>query len=141
MSGIFGQISKREINTKKIKVLSNYARRRGRDTGGLIYFSNNKYTISRSSSDIKKIINDKKLRKTNILFGHSKMLTDGPTDIQPIYRENMVLIHDGIVVNDNKIWDQIDINREKIIDFRNCTKVFSRKYRFESIKFLYFLIM
>src|SRR5690606_36009937 len=43
----------------------------------------------------------------NLFFGHSRLVTNGTGDNQPVMRENIVVIHNGIVVNEAAIWKKL----------------------------------
>ena len=41
----------------------------------------------------------------NLSVGHSRLITNGLSDNQPVYRDNIILLHNGIVVNADKLWN------------------------------------
>ena len=48
---------------------------------------------------------------TNYVLGHSRLITNGLFDNQPVVRDGLILFHNGIVVNDKYIWSSIGIDR------------------------------
>ena len=116
MCGIFGIISDKKINNSHLRELALHARQRGRDSSGLIYHNNDSYTIKRASYDIKKLLNEQQSFDTKIIMGHSRLITDGLNDNQPVIRDDVCVIHNGIVVNNDKIWKDIDLTRTLQID-------------------------
>ena len=116
MCGIFGQISSSSVNSKDLNVLSTHSRQRGKDSSGLIYFKNNTYNIVRADYDIKKLISKEKFSKSVLTMGHSRLVTNGHADNQPVYRDKVFVIHNGIIVNDTDLWDKIDVERQYEID-------------------------
>jgi len=43
----------------------------------------------------------------NLFFGHSRLVTNGTGDNQPVLREQIIVLHNGIVVNEQAIWDEL----------------------------------
>lgn len=116
MCGIFGIISKNSINNENLGYLVNHSRQRGRDSSGLIHLKNAKYHIYRADYDIEKLLKKVKPYKSNIVLGHSRLITNGLQDNQPVVRDNICAIHNGIIVNEDEIWSQLDIERQYTID-------------------------
>lgn len=115
MCGIFGLISEKEINQNHLKFLSSHARQRGRDSSGLIHFTNNEYKIRRADYDISKLLVKNKIDSTLVL-GHSRLITNGLHDNQPVVRDGCFLIHNGIIVNFEEVWEKIDLKPKFQID-------------------------
>jgi glutamine---fructose-6-phosphate transaminase (isomerizing) len=108
MCGIFGIISEKEINKKHLNFISNHARQRGRDSSGLVYFKNNEYKIERADYDINELLKKNKTN-SNLFLGHSRLITNGLHDNQPVLRNGNFVIHNGIVVNHEEVWDKINL--------------------------------
>jgi glucosamine--fructose-6-phosphate aminotransferase (isomerizing) len=115
MCGIFGIISKQKINQNDLKFLSSHARQRGRDSSGLVHYTQNKYIIKRADYDIKRLVSKNNIDSTFVL-GHSRLITNGLHDNQPVVREGCFLIHNGIIVNSEEIWKRIDSKPKFQID-------------------------
>jgi glutamine---fructose-6-phosphate transaminase (isomerizing) len=115
MCGIFGQFTENRIDVPLIKSLSNYARRRGVDSSGLAYFSDS-YKVLREHHDIKTTLQNNKWKKSPIVIGHSRLVTNGLNDNQPVVRDQLVLIHNGIIVNEDEIWSKVQVSRQFEID-------------------------
>jgi glucosamine--fructose-6-phosphate aminotransferase (isomerizing) len=118
MCGIFGIFSDGNINNQHLKVLANHAKQRGKDSSGLMYYDNSKkkYAIIRADHDISKLLNSQDKINSNFVFGHSRLITNGLSDNQPVVRDGIVVIHNGIVVNEDQIWSKIEISRKFEID-------------------------
>jgi len=116
MCGIFGIISKTKILKNDINKLAFHARQRGRDSSGLVYHVNENYEISRGDYDIKTLLAKRGNSKADFVMGHSRLITNGLGDNQPVVRDGMILIHNGIIVNNEQIWDQISFKRKFQID-------------------------
>lgn len=116
MCGIFGIISSTSINKKDFRTLLKHSQQRGKDSSGLIYTVGSKYFISRADYSIKKLVNELNPYSSNIVLGHSRLITNGLEDNQPVVRDGVCVIHNGIVVNHESLWDKINKKRELQID-------------------------
>lgn len=118
MCGIFGLISGNETNHDHLRQLAFHARQRGRDSSGLIFHDsfNDSYKVERADYDISRLL--KKVRKidTQVVMGHSRLITNGLGDNQPVIRDGMCVIHNGIIVNDQALWDGLKLPRKYQID-------------------------
>ena len=116
MCGIFGIISGQKINNSHLRKLALHARQRGRDSSGLIYHNNDSYTIKRADYDINKLLRRHKKINTKSVMGHSRLITNGLSDNQPVVRGGVSVIHNGIIVNDDEVWKKLKIDRKYQID-------------------------
>lgn len=116
MCGIFGLISDSEINCAHLRQLALHARQRGRDSSGLIYHARDTYEIKRANNDIKQLLAAQKDIHTCVVMGHSRLITNGLYDNQPVVRDGIFVIHNGIIVNDEAIWRSLDVARKFKID-------------------------
>jgi hypothetical protein len=116
MCGIFGTISSSLIDNSKLKALAKHSKQRGTDSSGLIVFKNFKYNISRADYDIEKLLQKVKISGSKVVFGHSRLITNGLSDNQPVVRENIAAIHNGIIVNEDEIWEKLTVPRLQKID-------------------------
>lgn len=64
------------------------------------------------------------------LLGHSRLTTNGSEysdNNQPVFGKNIVTVHNGIIVNVEKLWDKYtDINREHEVDTEIFVKLFEK---------------
>ncbi|MEZ9128873.1 glucosamine 6-phosphate synthetase [Vibrio splendidus] len=116
MCGIFGIVSDSKINIKDLNVLVKHSKQRGQDSSGLITFSENQYNVYRADYNIDKLKRKVVLDETNVIFGHSRLITNGQEDNQPVVKKNLMTIHNGIIVNDDSIWSELSSKRELKID-------------------------
>ena len=49
-------------------------------------------------------------------MGHSRLITNGLDDNQPIYRDHICAIHNGIIVNHDSLWADSNKERHQTID-------------------------
>lgn len=116
MCGIFGFIARGRVNQEKVMTLALHARQRGRDSCGLIYMGRSGYQVNRADYDIKKLISEVKPFDSAFVFGHSRLITNGLSDNQPVVRGGICVIHNGIIVNDADVWSHIKPTRALEID-------------------------
>ncbi len=116
MCGIFGVISTNKVDIVKLKKLVKHSQQRGKDSSGLIYHENDTYNIVRADFEITRLIKNINFKYSNFVFGHSRLITNGLSDNQPVVRKNIAAIHNGIIVNEKEIWDKLKVNRQLTID-------------------------
>jgi glutamine---fructose-6-phosphate transaminase (isomerizing) len=116
MCGIFGIISNSAINRGHLRQLALHARQRGRDSSGLIYLDKEAYSVKRADYDIKKLLKKYSNLHTSVVMGHSRLITNGLADNQPVVRDGISVIHNGIIVNDEEVWDSLNIEQLFQID-------------------------
>src|SRR5690606_19732193 len=92
-----------------------HAQQRGRDSSGLVIHRDGSYEAYRADYPIGWL-----LKRTpdlgHLFFGHSRLVTNGTGDNQPVMRDNVVVIHNGIVVNEASIWKKIGKQAALAID-------------------------
>ena len=116
MCGIFGVISNNKVSNQKLKTLVNHSKQRGKDSSGLIYIENDNYKINRADYDIDKLLSKVKPYKSTIVLGHSRLITNGLGDNQPLVRGKIAAIHNGIIVNEDEVWSKLTVKRLLNID-------------------------
>ncbi|RXI25315.1 glucosamine 6-phosphate synthetase [Aliarcobacter trophiarum] len=116
MCGIFGQITRDKINKDNFEKLVKHSKQRGIDSSGLVYFNGEKYKINRADYNIEKLLNNVKPYEYKIVLGHSRLITNGLGDNQPVIRAGICAIHNGIIVNEKDIWEKLTVKRKYQID-------------------------
>lgn len=116
MCGIFGIISKNTINKKELKLIVKHSQQRGKDSSGLIFLKDNQYQVCRADYSIDKLLNKINPYKSPIVLGHSRLITNGLSDNQPVVRDDIFVLHNGIIVNEAEIWNDLTIERKFQID-------------------------
>jgi len=116
MCGIFGIISEQYINKTDIEALALHSRQRGRDSSGLVKYNESGYSTIRADYDIKKLLKKTNLKSNNLMLGHSRLVTNGLSDNQPVIRDGVIAIHNGIIVNDEELWAGLSVERKFQID-------------------------
>lgn len=116
MSGIFGIISANTISNKDFNTLIQHSLQRGKNLSGLTLNIDDEYQVYHANYPITKLVNEIKPYASKIVMGCSGSITDRLSDKQPFVRDGICVLHDGIIVNHEKIWEQIDKEKKLQID-------------------------
>lgn len=116
MCGIFGAISSSPVLEEELGVLVRHAQQRGRDSSGLLTFVGKAYQVYRADYPITRLLKEVRPQASNLVLGHSRLITNGLGDNQPVVRDGVVVLHNGIVVNDEALWAEIGKVRNLQID-------------------------
>ncbi|CAH2032341.1 hypothetical protein [Trichlorobacter ammonificans] len=116
MCGIFGVISQVPINRNDFKVLATHSQQRGKDSSGLFLYDGKSYHAYRADFPVTSLLREVRPYSSNIVMGHSRLITNGLSDNQPVIRDNICVLHNGIIVNHEDIWSEINKSRELQID-------------------------
>ncbi len=132
MCGIFGIIATDESKysskflKKTVKKIASLSETRGKDSSGICFrnSSQKKYSLIKATSPISEIFDSNhysnllkenleafSTKKTNFtVFGHSRLVTNGSQledfNNQPVLKDNIIAIHNGIIANDSQIWEK-----------------------------------
>lgn len=119
MCGIFGVIAKQDsFNTEIVSDLFLLSQSRGKDASGIAIVNGDKILVFKKATAAEKLVQLPAYRKlikevsqskdTIALIGHARMVTNGTmaenNNNQPVIKDGIVAIHNGIVVNDEVLW-------------------------------------
>lgn len=107
MCGIFGVLGSEQVDVGVVKRLASYARQRGRDSSGLVMATASQVTVSRADFEIMKLLKKSSLDSCTFMAGHSRLVTNGHLDNQPVARESVLVLHNGIIVNTEELWTRM----------------------------------
>lgn len=116
MCGIFGVVSSTQVMADELQVLVKHSQQRGRDSSGLVTLIEDSYHVYRADYPITRLLREFQSQVGNLVLGHSRLITNGLGDNQPVVRDGVVVLHNGIVVNDDAIWAEIGKVRAQQID-------------------------
>ena len=116
MCGIFGIVSNNPIDLAELRLLARHAEQRGKDSSGLFISKPNGYDLHRANNEITSLLKGVKVSTAGLVMGHSRLITNGLADNQPVYRDGVCVIHNGIVVNHEALWSEIDKSPHQEID-------------------------
>ena len=105
MCGIFGGVSPKYLPPVDLQVLANHVERRGKDSSGLVWKElDNEYQLLRADRPLNKIMNNRLKKPLSFFAGHSRLITNGFFDNQPIMHNEIMAFHNGIILNEAEIW-------------------------------------
>jgi hypothetical protein len=116
MCGIFGIVTNSLVDRHSLNTLACYSQQRGKDSSGLLTFINESYEVIRSDYELKKLVRSTKPYKRSLVVGHSRLITNGFQENQPVIRDGLVLLHNGIIVNADEAWKNLRFQRTMEID-------------------------
>ena len=116
MCGIFGVLSPKANVKNDIVKLAGYAEQRGRDSSGFILSAGVKYDVVKADMPVTRLASKVRLDKQKFIAGHSRLATNGVSDNQPVIRNGLVTIHNGIICNTEELWASRDGQRELSVD-------------------------
>ena len=126
MCGIFGIVSRKVLSERStLKTLVRNAELRGRDSSGFVLLNDERLHIFRDDNRAQKLFAKIKTSDCQLVLGHSRLITNGLSDNQPVYRDNIILLHNGIVVNADKLWNGTKRLRKQQLDSEIITALFA----------------
>ena len=98
-----------------ISKLAELSKRRGRDSSGTLHYSARTYEIKRSNRSSR--TSDTRYEAgTFLIMGHNRLMTNGERDNQPVYRDSIACLHNGIVNNEAELWEYLEASPNFGID-------------------------
>lgn len=116
MCGIFGFFGSDKVERSELDTIISYAQRRGRDSSGFIYDKEDVYCVNKADINIKKLQRKINFNSSKVVLGHSRLITNGLLDNQPIIVGDVAVFHNGIIVNEEEIWSLINKKPKLEID-------------------------
>jgi hypothetical protein len=116
MCGIFGGVSDDKFRIGQVRQLATRSSRRGKDSSGLAFHDQSTYRIERNDGVITKLIPEYEETLTSVVVGHSRLITNGLQDNQPVVRDNIIALHNGIILNAKDLWKKISARPSLQID-------------------------
>lgn len=140
-AGISHQILAKMI--KKLMILSEV---RGKDASGLAVMRDESLCVLRKAKPSHELLKDMEFityLEQNIInstsesiwvAGHSRLVTNGtqyhPGNNQPVAKQGMALVHNGIIVNEDELWDAMPgAARESEVDSEAILETYRQQYR------------
>lgn len=116
MCGIFGIVSRTPVNKTDLDALVRHSQQRGRDSSGLVLRDGDHYVVHRADYSITRLMGKVSTAKSDLVLGHSRLITNGLADNQPVVRDDVVVLHNGIVVNHEAVWKSLRQKQQLEID-------------------------
>lgn len=117
MCGIFGAVAHGGLPRADVDALARHSQQRGQDSSGLVRWNDGDYQVFRSDEPITRLLHTvRNAHETEVLFGHSRLITNGTSDNQPIVRDGVYVVHNGIIVNEAEAWSRLASDRRLEVD-------------------------
>ncbi len=116
MCGIFGAVGTHAIASADLDALVKHAQQRGKDSSGLMFLGSGRYQVHRADYRITRLLDQIDCTRSTVVFGHSRLITNGLADNQPVVRDDICVFHNGIVVNHDALWPTLQTPRTLGID-------------------------
>ena len=116
MCGVFGFVGESELPKDDIRVLVRHSQQRGWDSSGLMLLGDRGYELFRADFAVTRLLRRADVTSSRVFFGHSRLITNGFVDNQPVVRDGVYVVHNGIVVNHEQVWDDLPLERRQEID-------------------------
>jgi glucosamine--fructose-6-phosphate aminotransferase (isomerizing) len=81
-----------------------------------VYHDGNDYKVARVDYDIMQLLKKENWSGSNVVMGHSRQITNEFLDNQPVVRDGIFVINNGIIVNEQEIWESLNLQRQFRID-------------------------
>lgn len=131
MCGIFGIMPPKDKNISDVISKKEFdqfliaSQRRGRDSSGYVTLENKKIKIIKRDIPLTKVLNFDKIKNTPFCFGHSRLITNGLKDNQPVILDKNILVHNGIIVNHEEVFKKNNITRKFKLDSEAIISIFN----------------
>lgn len=116
MCGIFGAVTRSPLSSRERRVLLRHAQQRGRDSSGLLVHTSAGYAVSRADVPVVRLARTVDFTDVDVFVGHSRLVTNSTVDNQPVLRSGVAVFHNGIIVNDEQLWQATGLTRHLAID-------------------------
>jgi predicted glutamine amidotransferase len=117
MCGIFGAVLNHPIPQNRLRHLIRHAEQRGKDSSGLaLYSQHGTVEVFKADEPISRLNARVKSTKSTCIVGHSRLITNGMNDNQPVHNEDVLVFHNGIVIDPEEVWSSIGKQPELEID-------------------------
>lgn len=135
----------RQLLANIIKKLMILSETRGKDASGIAIMQEKKLNVLRKARSSNELLKDRefiRFLERNIInsssehiwiTGHSRLVTNGtqynPCNNQPVVKGDVVLVHNGIIVNEDELWSKMpDRSRDFDVDSEVILETFRHKY-------------
>lgn len=101
MSGLFGCISEKIVDYKKLQQLAQDTEFRGQNSSGFAYFDDSKniYNVLKTKKKISKSVDNTILQSSKILVAYAGLNFTNSSSVQPVVNESFIIFHSGIILN------------------------------------------
>lgn len=118
MCGIYAVFCERaKVSKNSIFGLARAAQARGRDSAGIVFQSGPDLLVKRRDYGAVRLLRETaSVTESRFIAGHSRLVTNDVQSNQPVVRDDLIVIHNGIVTNFEKVWGDIEAEPETALD-------------------------
>lgn len=116
MCGLFGYLGEYSPVKSEVSTLKNHSVRRGQDSSGVVIVERSVLKVIREDSSITRLWKRALWENPSFIAGHSRLITNGHQDNQPVVRDGIVVLHNGIILNSSELWKRIEQSPQLEID-------------------------
>jgi glucosamine--fructose-6-phosphate aminotransferase (isomerizing) len=116
MCGIFGVISSHRHSRDVFLKLGRRSERRGKDSSGYVELAEGRYLCVKADMRFSHLVRKSPITSSCFYLGHSRLITSGQADNQPVVRDELAIIHNGIITNDAEFWGKSSVARHFQVD-------------------------
>lgn len=129
MCGIFGAVGSRAVDVSRVKILASHSKQRGSDSSGILWSSHlGDYQQIKADKSITTIVGEIQSSNVSVIVGHSRLITNGMEDNQPIEKDGVSVFHNGIVVNHQSLWSELSSDPALEVDTEIIAEIASRHF-------------
>lgn len=115
MCGLYGVVGG-DYLPRDLATLKKLSSRRGSDAAGTFSYGKKHFWVDRSAGKASASPSNVQSEESSITGGHSRLITHGHTDNQPIWRSGILVLHNGIVLNSADLWSALGETPKSNID-------------------------
>ncbi len=116
MCGIFGVVGANSLPESDVRCLVEHAQQRGMDSSGLMRYDGRSYRVDRADFGVMRLWRQQGRPSGSLVLGHSRLVTNGQADNQPVVRDDVCVFHNGIIVNVEELWPLSKESRRLQVD-------------------------
>lgn len=118
MCGIYGIFTKSNaLKRTDVIHLAKTAQVRGVDSAGLVFQVDENITIKKRDFGSEALVKTLEgFTKSSFIAGHSRLITNDVLSNQPVIKDDLIVIHNGIITNYLEVWDSIGLEPTSALD-------------------------
>jgi glucosamine--fructose-6-phosphate aminotransferase (isomerizing) len=122
--GIFQNVGL--VNDREVVHLATAAQTRGVDSAGIVFQTTSDIDIKKRDFGSVKLLSETPVYKqSRFIAGHSRLVTNDVKNNQPVVKEELIVIHNGIITNYREILESLGLKSETELDSEIIPTLFS----------------
>ena len=118
MCGVYAIFQQKNGLLKKDVIhLAKTAQARGVDSAGLVFQERERVRVKKRDYGSVELIKDTpEYQTSDFIAGHSRLVTNDVSNNQPVVKDDLIVIHNGIITNYLEVWASIGLKPETELD-------------------------